>query len=141
MTANISIITVNWATHQQQLVDIRTQVFMIEQNVSADLEWDGLDAEAMHLLAFNPKGIAIGCARLLSGGSVGRMAVLKGWRGKGVGRLLLNEAIKIHRQHGVSEIKLSAQIHAITFYESAGFEVCSLPYLDANIMHVDMRLS
>jgi len=140
MASNFNIIEANWAEHKLQLMHIRTQVFMREQHVSADLEWDGLDGTAKHLLAVNEAGLAIGCARLLHDGSIGRMAVLKEWRGCGVGSRLLSVAIKLYQQQGVNTIMLSAQIHAIPFYEKAGFVICSEPYLDANILHVDMRL-
>lgn len=140
MASNFNIIEANWAEHKLQLMHIRTQVFMLEQQVSADLEWDGLDDTARHLLALNDAGLAIGCARLLRDGSIGRMAVLKEWRGCGVGSRLLGVAIKLHQQQGVDAITLSAQTHAITFYEKAGFVISSEPYLDANILHVDMRL-
>ncbi len=140
MASNFNIIEANWAEHKQQLMHIRTQVFMLEQHVSADLEWDGLDDTAIHLLAVNDTGVAIGCARLLHNGSIGRMAVLKEWRGVRVGSMLLSAAIKRHQQQGVDAITLSAQMHAMLFYEKAGFTICSQPYLDANILHVDMRL-
>lgn len=113
---------------------------MLEQHVSAYLEWDGLDDTAKHLFALNDTGVAIGCARLLADGSIGRMAVLKEWRGCGIGAMLLRAAIKLHQQQGINVIMLSAQTQAIPFYEKAGFVICSEPYLDANILHVDMRL-
>lgn len=140
MASNFNIIEANWAEHKLQLMHIRTQVFMLEQHVSADLEWDGLDDTAKHLLALNDTGLAIGCARLLGDGSIGRMAVLREWRGCGVGAMLLRAAIKLHQQQGVNAITLSAQTHAIPFYEKLGFVISSEPYLDANILHVDMRL-
>jgi len=140
MPSNFHLSQVSWHTHSAQLKAVREQVFITEQQVPINLEWDGLDDTAQHLLAFNAAGKAIGCARLLDNGSIGRMAVLKAWRGCGVGSALLNTAIKIHQQQGAQTIYLSAQVHAIPFYEKAGFEVCSEPYLDANILHVDMRL-
>ena len=108
--------------------------------MSVELEWDGLDESAQHLLALNHAGEAIGCARLIGDGSIGRMAVLQPWRGLGVGTALLKAAIAHYQQQGIQPITLSAQTHAIAFYQKAGFEVCSEPYLDAGIMHVDMRL-
>ena len=104
------------------------------------LEWDGLDADAIHLLALDPADEAVGCARLLAGGKLGRMAVLEGWRGKGVGKALLQAAMAVCRQHRWPVVSLSAQAHAIGFYQRAGFVVCSEEYLDAGIAHRDMRL-
>lgn len=140
MQHDFNVQKVTWQTHAAQLKAVREQVFIIEQQVPIDLELDGLDATAQHLLAINDVGEAIGCARLLSDGSIGRMAVLKLWRGLGVGSALLNKAVALYRQQNIQNITLSAQVHAIPFYEKSGFEVSSEPYLDADIVHVDMRL-
>lgn len=130
---------VSWQTHAAQLTAVREQVFVQEQRVPVALEWDGLDETAQHLLALSNTGEAVGCARLPGDGSIGRMAVLKPWRGLGIGSALLSKAVALYRQQNIQNITLSAQVHAIPFYEKAGFEVCSEPYLDANILHVDMR--
>lgn len=131
---------VAWSTHEAELRFIRESVFINEQSVPESLEWDDLDAEALHLIAFGNKNHALGCARILNQNSIGRMAVRKESRGLGIGSLLLSEAIKVCRMQGQQMVKLSAQMHAVTFYEQAGFTVCSAPYLDANIWHVDMQL-
>ena len=132
--------TVSWKTHAAALKALREEVFIKEQHVPVELEWDGLDETAVHLLALNATNQAIGCARLIGDGSIGRMAVLKSWRHQGVGRALLTEAIALYQQSGIQNITLSAQVHVIPFYEKSGFKVCSAPYWDANIMHVDMQL-
>lgn len=137
---HFKVCIVNWHMHAAQLKTVREQVFLIEQQVPIELEWDGLDAVSKHLLALNAANEAIGCARLLGDGSVGRMAVLKSYRRLGVGMALLKAAIKYYRQLGLQRITLSAQMHAIPFYKKAGFKVCSEPYLDADILHVDMWL-
>jgi predicted GNAT family N-acyltransferase len=139
-STNFSIQQCFWHTHGAALAQIREQVFMQEQQVPAQLEWDGLDASAQHLLAVNAHGEAIGCARLMSNGSIGRMAVIKAWRSLGVGSALLKMAVALHQRQGIATITLSAQLHALDFYARAGFVICSQPYLDANILHVDMRL-
>lgn len=137
---NFHIQKVTWQTHAAQLKALREQVFIIEQQVPPELEWDGLDESAQHLLALNSADEAIGCARLIGDGSIGRMAVLKPYRGLGVGMALLKAAVANYQALGIQPITLSAQMHAIVFYQKAGFEVCSEPYLDAKISHVDMRL-
>lgn len=131
---------VDWATHEAQLRQIREQVFVLEQHVPIALEWDGLDVDATHLLALDRLSKPIGCARLLSSGTIGRMAVLLEKRGLGVGTALLESAIQFYKQRHLSHVTLSAQTHAITFYEKVGFVVCSDLYLDADIEHVDMQL-
>lgn len=118
---------------------IRQRVFIEEQHVPVDLEWDETDEAAIHLLA-SLDGQAVGCARVMPEGYIGRMAVLPAWRGKGIGEALLLQAIQMCRQFDVSHARLSAQVHAIGFYQQAGFEVCSEPYSDADILHVDMQL-
>jgi predicted GNAT family N-acyltransferase len=129
-----------WATHEVQLRRIREQVFVVEQQVPISLEWDDLDAGAMHLLAFNQQEQAIACARLLDNGSIGRMAVLSEYRGVGIGCALLYAAISICKQQSLKTVTLCAQTHAIVFYQKAGFVIVSDVYLDANIPHVDMQL-
>jgi predicted GNAT family N-acyltransferase len=131
---------VSWQAAQAELAQLRQQVFVIEQQVPVALEWDGLDAAAIHLLARDKNQNAIGCARILAGGSIGRMAVLKNWRKQGVGHALLQAAIASCRSRGWLHISLSAQTHAIGFYQRAGFVVCSEEYLDAGIPHRDMLL-
>ncbi|HSI45054.1 MAG TPA: GNAT family N-acetyltransferase [Methylophilus sp.] len=118
---------------------IRQRVFIDEQQVPVALEWDASDSTAMHLLA-SVEGQSVACARVLVDGHIGRMAVLPEWRGHGIGEALLLQAIQECQQLGVTHARLSAQTHAIDFYTRAGFVVSSEPYLDANIMHVDMLL-
>lgn len=135
------ISAVDWHSAKTQLSAIRTAVFIQEQHVPAELEWDEFDQEARHLLASDSAGKAIGCARILSLGSIGRMAVLPAWRNHGVGSALLRASIDLCMKNGCHEIRLSAQTHAIAFYEKAGFTICSEEYLDAGIPHRDMRMT
>lgn len=139
--AEVAVKEVGWREAQEILSDIRRQVFVIEQQVPEALEWDGLDAEAIHLLAQSPAGTAVGCARILPPGRIGRMAVLKHSRGLGIGRALLRSAIASCRARGWQDIRLSAQAQATGFYAQAGFIVCSEDYVDAGIAHRDMKLS
>lgn len=124
-----------------EVAGIRTQVFIIEQAVTQELEWDGLDENALHLLATDLDKLPVGCARILSNGVISRMAVLENHRGKGIGRALLRRAIECCHQHGWHEITLSAQTHALEFYQREGFTICSEEYLDADIPHRDMKLN
>lgn len=147
MTASIRKLTerfyikeVTWSTDQMALRQIREQVFMVEQSVPVELEWDDCDVEAIHLLVLNNQSQPIACARIVNN-CIGRMAVIKSWRGVGVGKALLDKAIQTCQERNIKQVTLSAQIHAIQFYEKAGFRVMSEPYLDANIWHVDMQLN
>lgn len=138
--SSVQILEVDWNKAKKTLSAIRTEVFIEEQHVPAELEWDGLDPVAKHLLALDSNGNPVGCARIIAPGSIGRMAVKYDLRGQGIGRALLNTAIDLCRQYGWSEICLSAQTHAIPFYEKSGFIVTSKVYMDAGIPHRDMCL-
>ena len=139
MPAKYRIQAVSWASHHAELTLIRQAVFVEEQEVAPDFEWDAIDATAIHLLAY-AEDVAVGCARIIEHKKIGRMAVLKDWRGRGVGQALLQAAIDICRQAGSDGVKLTAQTHAIGFYAQAGFVATSGVYQDANIPHVDMQL-
>lgn len=132
---------VSWQEAEQALSSIRRRVFIEEQHVPEELEWDGLDQAAQHFLAFDSEQRALGCARLLAGGRVGRMAVLPEWRRHGVGSALLKTAIAVCRQQGCTQVVLSAQVAAVPFYAEAGFVACSDVYMDAGIPHRDMVLT
>lgn len=129
-----------WQGDRHALQLIRGQVFMQEQRVSAELEWDGLDDDAQHLLAHSAQGEAIGCARLLPDGHIGRMAVLKPWRGQGVGHALLRFALDQLCQQQVAMAVLDAQVHAMPFYERLGFSAVGETFMDAGIPHRRMEL-
>lgn len=139
LAKNFEVIRVTWASHEPQLRAIRQPVFVIEQEVEPDFEWDEIDATAIHLLAINDNE-PVGCARIINHRKIGRMAVLKDWRGHRVGQALLAEAVAICKAYGSKTINLTAQTHAIGFYKQAGFVEISGVYQDANIPHVDMQL-
>ena len=139
MQANFQIEVVSWQLAEQDLRAIRTLVFIKEQAVAPDFEWDEIDQVAVHLLATqNNKPIA--CLRIIDYHKIGRMAVLKEFRGNGLGATLLLEAVKICKANGSKTVHLSAQTHAIGFYEKCGFKVTSAVYQDVHIAHVDMQL-
>ncbi|MDB5810015.1 MAG: GCN5-related N-acetyltransferase [Betaproteobacteria bacterium] len=136
----VTVRRVRWSEAIDALRAIRTKVFVDEQHVPQALEWDGLDDECLHVVAETASREAIGTGRLLPDGHIGRMAVMPAWRGKGVGRMLLTELTAAAAEHGHTEVVLSAQTHAIGFYQRSGFEVISEEYLDAGIPHRTMRL-
>ena len=138
-TQHVTIEQVSWQQAETHLRQVRTVVFIHEQLVTPEFEWDDIDSSAVHLLALHDNK-AIGCLRIIKHEKIGRMAVLKPWRGKGVGNMLLKQAIELCRQHGSKQIVLSAQTHAIHFYQQAGFQMTSGEYTDVQIPHVDMCL-
>ncbi|WP_162873891.1 GNAT family N-acetyltransferase, partial [Pseudomonas viridiflava] len=102
-----------------------------------ELEWDSEDMDAVHFLA-SEGDYPIGTARLLQDGEIGRLSVLKDWRGLKVGEALLTAAINEAEKRGLKEQKLSAQVQAIAFYERFGFTVVSDELLEAGLPHVNM---
>ena len=142
MKNNLKIEIVKWIDGLSQLKNIREKVFIQEQKVTPQLEWDGMDEKAIHFLVFNDKA-AIGCARAIvikDHMQLGRMAVLKEYRGQGIGSALIEKAMTTAKLNQLSAIYISAQCHAIDFYKKFGFEVTSDIYLDAEILHRDMTL-
>ena len=142
MKNNLKIEIVKWIDGLSQLKNIREKVFIQEQKVTPQLEWDGMDEKAIHFLVFNDKA-AIGCARAIvikNHMQLGRMAVLKEYRGQGIGSALIEKAMTTAKLNQLSAIYISAQCHAINFYKKFGFEVTSDIYLDAEIPHRDMTL-
>lgn len=134
-----SLLITDWAHEQARLSRVRRTVFIEEQGVPEDMEWDADDAGALHLLAVDSAGQAIGCARLLPDGHIGRMAVLPDWRGRGVGRALLASALSAAQARGLTMIRLSAQTHAAGFYAHAGFAAEGEEYEEAGIAHIAMH--
>lgn len=141
MKNDFTISVATWLDHQRELRFVREQVFMNEQHVPAELEWDGLDTHAVHLLALDPAGNPIGTVRMLGNGHVGRMAVLKPWRGRGVGAALLKTIIATAQRVGMAKIDLDAQVQAIGFYEHHGFAAEGDEFMDAGIPHRHMTLA
>ena len=120
---------------------LRRTVFIEEQNVPEADEVDGRDAGAVHLLA-TVDGRAVGTARLLvsgDSGKIGRVCVLAEMRGKGIGALLIEAAVREFAANpAIGKVKLSAQINALPFYVRLGFVAEGDEYLDAGIVHRDM---
>jgi predicted GNAT family N-acyltransferase len=135
----LKIELLDWEAAQREAMRIRFTVFVEEQRVPADLEMDDNDATSLHALAY-AEGRAIGTGRLLADGHIGRMAVLKEWRGQGAGRGMLRRLIAAARQRGHAEVALSAQVQALEFYRAEGFEPEGAVYDEADIPHQVMRL-
>ncbi len=132
----------NWWQASELVKPIRYQVFVVEQQVPEDLEWDEYDQDAFHAVAKSNEQV-VGTGRLMldqSKAKIGRMAVDKEYRGKGVGREILNALINLGKEKGVQEFILHAQTHAIAFYAREGFEPYGPIFDEAGIPHVEMRL-
>jgi predicted GNAT family N-acyltransferase len=140
MTIQFQVKQTSWEESKRELIRIRTVVFINEQLVPPELEWDGYDQDCWHVLAQTTDGKSIGTGRMLYDGHIGRMAVLPQYRKTGVGSALLRELIKIARLQGINEVFLHAQTQAAAFYQKHGFVITSDEFMDAGIPHVTMRL-
>jgi predicted GNAT family N-acyltransferase len=139
MTEGVEVRLADWETEEALVRGIRTRVFVREQDVPPEIEWDGRDADAVQLLALDHRGDAIGTARLLPDGQIGRMAVLPERRGFGIGRALLDAAVAAARERGDYAVWLNAQTHAEPFYAAAGFRPVGATFDEAGIPHQRME--
>jgi len=114
---------------------VREQVFILEQHVPEELEWDEHDAKAIHVVALDTNDQVIGTARLLNDGHIGRMAVLEAWRNNGIGSAMLEKLLLLAQQRKLSKVFLHAQTAAIGFYENHGFITLGEEFMDAGIPH------
>lgn len=131
----------DWSRDCEALRAIRECVFVREQSVPVELEWDGEDQGAIHLLAVDAKGLAIGTARLLPSGQIGRMAVLPEWRRRGVGSALLEAALAVASEPGRPAPFLNAQTAVLAFYRRHGFVTEGGEFMEAGIPHRRMVLA
>lgn len=120
---------------------VREDVFITEQGVPREIEWDDWDEKSDHAVALDASLNAIGTARLLPDGRIGRMAVLSTWRRTGVGAALLRALLHRARGRGIAEITLHAQTHAVGFYRRFGFEPRGGEFIEAGIPHLTMSLT
>jgi predicted GNAT family N-acyltransferase len=129
---------VTWESAVAQLRAVRIAVFVVEQNIPEELEWDEHDAVSTHALALDRDGKPIGCGRLLPDGHIGRLAVLADWRGRGVGAALLLHFVDLARASGHRRAILNAQEQAVPFYARYGFVPGGAPFMEAGIAHREM---
>lgn len=118
---------------------IRTAVFIVEQQVPVELEWDDMDPLSLHAMAYDDQGTPVGTGRLLPDGHIGRMAVLTPYRNLGVGSAILQTLISHALQRGDSHVVLHAQRQAENFYRRHGFVAEGEEFEEAGIPHVLMR--
>ncbi len=142
MDTTVSEVTIrlaDWGRDAEALRLIRTRVFIEEQRIPKELEWDELDERCVHALAV-AGDTPVGTGRLTPDGYIGRMAVLPEWRGQGVGDRLLRTLMDVARERGDKVCRLHAQISAMGFYERLGFQAEGEEFMDAGIPHRTMSL-
>lgn len=128
-----------------KILQLRNEVFVCEQNCHYQ-DCDGLDLKATHIQGYID-GKLVAYARFMppkyasDNVHVGRIIIAKQERGTGLGKQLIQKALlAVSKAHPKNTIELSAQHHLIKFYQCFGFTICSEPYDDAGILHIDMRL-
>lgn len=134
-----SLLISNWDACKRDAQEIRHEVFVIEQKVPVELEWDEMDAISVHAVAYDENGKAIATGRLLPDGHIGRMAVRKTARGQGIGGRVLKALMAEAQKRGDHVVILNAQTHAEPFYRRFGFAREGDEFMDAGIPHIAMR--
>ena len=130
----------DWAQAGPGAALVRRCVFIEEQGVPEDLEWDAEDAGSLHALASDAAGRPIGTARLLADGHIGRVAALPSWRRAGVGRALVMRLVAEAKRRGHAVLQLNAQVAVLGFYARLGVVAHGPVFDDAGIPHRAMRL-
>lgn len=152
MTAPYVVRVAQGPADREACFAVRKDVFVAEQGVPEDIEYDAHDAGAVHVLAVREDGTPLGTGRLLHGpaaaaknggdpavGSLGRLAVTRAARGLGVGAALVRAIEEAARDHGLTAVDLHAQTHALGFYERLGYEAYGPEFPDAGMPHRAMR--
>lgn len=136
----IDVEQTSWQTSSQALSQLRHEVFVKEQGVPADEEFDSADAQASHWIAYGAGNEVVGCARLIDN-KIGRMAVLQPHRGLGIGSALMRRIIRYAADTGLQSLQLNAQTHAVPFYEGMYFDCDGEEFIEAGLPHRHMTLS
>ncbi|MDH2239206.1 GNAT family N-acetyltransferase [Pigmentiphaga sp. GD03639] len=136
----IRLVVGAWDDLRHDASSIRQAVFVHEQSVPLELEYDAADAISLHAVAYDADGTPLGTGRLLPDGHIGRMAVHRHGRGLGVGGAILDALIDEARRRGHGRLLLHAQTRAQAFYETRGFQAEGDEFLEAGIVHVLMSL-
>ncbi len=138
MAEPITVIQTNWQLDEELIKSVRMPVFVQEQQVPYEIDFDSNDAMAVHWLAYSENNVPIGTARLLKDGHFGRMAVIKMYRNQGIGRSIIQTAMDHASSVGMESIYLYSQLQAKSFYKGLGFKEYGDVFLEANIEHISM---
>ena len=136
---NWRIVIGDWESVRDDAQRLRTEVFVIEQGVPIELEWDESDEVSIHAVVYGEDNQPIATGRLLPDGHIGRMAVQKALRGTGIGRFLLTSLLREAQRLGHTTLVLHAQTYAVGFYLRHGFQPEGSEFMEAGIPHMLMR--
>jgi predicted GNAT family N-acyltransferase len=140
MSNPFTVSLVSWHDGEPLLRAIRETVFVREQGVPEELEWDEFDEHCRHALALSLNGDAIGCGRIYTNGHIGRISVLPQWREKKVGTAMMEALLNEARSRGYKQVDVDAQTHAAPFYLGFGFAIHGKEFMDAGLPHIKMKL-
>lgn len=131
----------DWSSQCAGAQAVRHEVFVVEQKVPLEMEWDEMDRVCVHAVAWDDSDVPVATGRLLPDGHIGRMAVRKPARGKGIGAAILTALIGEAQKRGDQAVMLNAQIRAEAFYQRYGFTREGEEFMEAGIPHIHMRRS
>ena len=129
----------DWEAARPTAAPLRYGVFMEEKYALPGIELDDLDAQCVHALAIDEAGPTVATGRLQPDGQIGRMAVLKDWRRRGVGEAIIKELVEEARRRGYKEVSLTAPLQAAEFYRNLGFLADGKVQKEAGILQQKMR--
>lgn len=129
----------DWTAQRDAARPVRFEVFVNEQQVPLEMEWDEMDEVCIHAVAYDENDVPVGTGRLLPDGHIGRMAVRKSVRGRGVGAAMLAALVEEARKRGDHAVMLNAQTQAEPFYGRFGFVREGDEFMEAGIPHIHMR--
>ncbi|WP_318515114.1 GNAT family N-acetyltransferase [Photobacterium leiognathi] len=124
--------------HRGLIRTVREQVFIQEQQIDPEIEFDDLDSEAVHVLVMDGEQ-PLGTGRILADGHIGRIAIMKAARGQGLGAKVVQALVEYAQQQGYPRVDLGAQTHAVDFYRKLGFMPYGHEFMEANIPHQAME--
>jgi len=134
------IVIGDWDSVREHAQALRIEVFVVEQGVPVELEWDEADEVSMHAVAYDDEGQPVATGRLLPDGHIGRMAVRKSARGQGLGAAVLRALLEEAKRLQYAELVLHAQTHAMGFYLKHGFKPEGEEFSEAGIPHYKMSM-
>jgi predicted GNAT family N-acyltransferase len=140
MSNSFTVSLLCWHDGEPLLRSVREAVFIREQGVPAELEWDEFDEGCRHALAISLRGEAVGCGRILPNGHIGRIAVIQQWRKQKVGTTIMEALLDYARAHDYKQVDVDAQTQALPFYRSFGFVEQGEEFIDAGLPHIKMTL-
>jgi predicted GNAT family N-acyltransferase len=139
--SGFTVQAMEWRDGKEPIRRLREEVFILEQAVPIDEEWDEYDAVSRYVIAVDERGRPLGTGRLSPDGKIGRMAVLKEHRRRGIGGAMLKVLLEMAKAEGHHTVFLHAQCQALEFYAKQEFTAQGPEFMEAGIPHRKMVLT